>query len=319
MKILVTGGAGFIGSNLVEELLKDQRVALIKVIDDLSNGYYENIKPFIGNPKFEFIEDSICNYESLLVHTKDIDLISHQAALGSVPRSISNPLLTNEVNIGGTLNVLFAAVQNNVKRVILACSSSTYGDSIELPKREDRIGKPLSPYAVSKYAIELYADVFQKNYGLDFIGLRYFNVFGPNQNPNNPYAAVIPLFCKAFIENTPPQIFGDGKTSRDFTFVENVVNANILALFTERKDALNQIYNLACGEQTTLIEMVEYLTEISGKSLPAIFQDHRKGDVKHSLANISKIKTLLSYEPKIYFREGLEIAYNWYQNQPKNY
>jgi UDP-N-acetylglucosamine 4-epimerase len=317
MKILITGGAGFIGSNLVKSLLNDQRVSLVKVIDDLSNGYYENIEPFIGNPKFEFVKDTICNYESVLIHTKNIDLISHQAALGSVPRSISNPLLTNSVNIDGTLNMLYAAVQNNVKRVVLACSSSTYGDSIELPKKEDKIGKPLSPYAVSKYAIELYADVFHKTYGLDFIGLRYFNVFGPNQNANNPYAAVIPLFCKAFIENTPPTIFGDGKTSRDFTFVENVVNANILSLFTNDSVALNQVYNIACGEQTTLVEMIDYLNEITNNNLIPIFQEHRKGDVKHSLADISKIQSKLGYVPEVYFKEGLKLAYEWYLKSKK--
>jgi UDP-N-acetylglucosamine/UDP-N-acetylgalactosamine 4-epimerase len=312
-KIIVTGGAGFIGSNLVEALLKDARVSHVRVIDDLSNGYYKNIAEFEGDPKFEFIKEDICNYPAMLDLTKGYDLISHQAALGSVPRSIENPLRSNEVNVSGTLNILYAAVQNKIDRVVMACSSSTYGDSPALPKKEEIIGKPLSPYAITKYAIELYADVFNKTYGLDYVGLRYFNVFGPKQSPDNAYAAVIPLFCKAFIEGKAPVINGDGETSRDFTYVDNAVQANLLALFTERKEALNQIYNMACGEQTTLNQMVDLLNRISGADVKPVYGPERPGDVKHSKADINKIKDLLGYAPNVMFEEGLSRIYKWYK------
>ncbi|NMM48057.1 SDR family oxidoreductase [Marinigracilibium pacificum] len=311
-KIVVTGGAGFIGSNLVEALLNDERVSKVLVIDNLSNGYYENIEPFEDHPKFEFQKEDIRDYDKMVSLTKGYDAISHQAALGSVPRSIENPMLSNEVNVDGTINILHAAVTNGIDRVILACSSSTYGDSKALPKVEDKIGKPLSPYAVTKYAVELYADVFQKAYGLNYIGFRYFNVFGPKQNPDNPYAAVIPIFCKAFIEGRQPNINGDGLTSRDFTFVDNAVQANILGLFTEKKEALNQIYNMACGEQASLNEMVEMLREITGKEIQATYGPERPGDVKHSKADISKIIDGLGYKPEVKFREGLERVFNWY-------
>lgn len=312
-RVIVTGGAGFIGSNLTEKLLNDPRVEKVRVIDDLSNGYYSNIEEFEGHSKFEFAQADICDYDAILELTKGYDLISHQAALGSVPRSIKDPMRSNQVNVDGTVNVLFAAVQNKVSRVILACSSSTYGDSPDLPKKEERIGRPLSPYAITKFAIELYADVFKKTYGLDFVGLRYFNVFGPKQSPDNPYAAVIPLFCKAFIEGKQPVINGDGTHSRDFTYVDNAVQANMLGLFTDRADALNQVYNVACGEQTTINEMVEILQQVSGKNIKAIHGPERPGDVKHSKADISKIKKLLGYEPEMYFSEGLKKLYPLYQ------
>ena len=228
--ILVTGGAGFIGSNLVETLLADDRVGLVRVLDDLSNGYIENIHEFLGNPHFEFIQGDICDFDTCIKAMQGIHLVSHQAALGSVPRSIENPMRSTEVNILGTVNVLKACVDNQIERVILACSSSTYGDHPGLPKVEDQIGNPLSPYAVTKKCVEDFAQVFNKTYGLEYIGLRYFNVFGPKQNPNNPYAAVIPIFCKAIAEGKKPVINGDGNTSRDFTFVENAVNANIAFL-----------------------------------------------------------------------------------------
>ena len=312
-KIIVTGGAGFIGSNLVQALLEDDRVQSVRVIDDLSNGYKSNIAEFDGHAKFEFFHDDICNYNRMIELTEDFDAISHQAALGSVPRSIENPMLTTKVNIDGTVNILHAAVKNNVERVILACSSSTYGDSPELPKKEEVIGNPLSPYAITKFAIEQYAAVFKKTYDLNYIGLRYFNVFGPKQNPNNPYAAVIPIFCKAFIDGISPTINGDGFTSRDFTFVDNAVEANILALFSEDEKALNEIYNVACGEQTSLNEMVDYLQTISNQNISTSYGPERKGDVKHSKANISKIRTLLDYEPKITFEQGLKSVYHWYE------
>jgi UDP-N-acetylglucosamine 4-epimerase len=224
-------------------------------------------------------------------------------------------MLSNEVNVGGTVNILHAAVANGIDRVILACSSSTYGDSPDLPKKEERIGKPLSPYAVTKYAVELYADVFQRNYGLNYVGLRYFNVFGPKQSPDNPYAAVIPLFCKAFLEGKSPLINGDGLNSRDFTYVDNAVQANMLGLFTEDKTALNQVYNVACGEQTTLNELVKFLQQVSGNSLNAIHGPDRAGDVKHSKADISKISKALNYKPTVYFKGGLEKIYDWYHRR----
>jgi UDP-N-acetylglucosamine 4-epimerase len=312
-RIIVTGGAGFIGSNLTEKLLNDPRVAKVRVIDDLSNGYYANIEEFEGHAKFDFVQADICDYAAILELTKGYDLISHQAALGSVPRSIKDPMLTTRVNIDGTVNVLHAAVQNKINRVILACSSSTYGDSSELPKKEERIGRPLSPYAITKFAIELYAEVFKKTYGLDFVGLRYFNVFGPKQSPDNPYAAVIPLFCKAFLEDRQPVINGDGTHSRDFTYVDNAVQANMLALFSDKKEALNQVYNVACGEQTTLNHMIEVLQGVSGKKITSIHGPERPGDVKHSKADISKIKSLLGYSPTILFSDGLRNVYGWYQ------
>lgn len=315
MKLLITGGAGFIGSNLVEHFLDDDRISHVRVLDDLSNGYYENIREFESHPKFEFLKGDICSYQTCLDACDGIDKITHQAALGSVPRSIENPMRTTEVNILGTVNMMHAAVEKDVERVILACSSSTYGDSKELPKVEDRIGKPLSPYAVSKVSIEQYADVFSQTYGLNYVGLRYFNIFGRRQNPDNPYAAVIPIFCKAFIDGVAPTINGDGKTSRDFTYVDNAVQANDRALFTEKSKALNQIYNIACGDQATLNEMVEILEEVSGKSLDVNYGTERPGDVKHSLADISKAKELLDYKPTVLFRKGLEKAYNYYLNE----
>jgi UDP-N-acetylglucosamine 4-epimerase len=310
--ILITGGAGFIGSNLVAHFLNDKRVGLVRVLDDLSNGYYGNIEEFIDHPKFEFIEGDITNYQTCLDATKNIHKISHQAALGSVPRSIENPMRSTEVNILGTVNILYAAVANKVDRVILACSSSTYGDHPGLPKVEDTVGKPLSPYAVTKFSIEQMADVFSKTYGLNYVGLRYFNIFGPKQNPDNPYAAVIPIFCKAFIDGNPPTINGDGETSRDFTYVDNAVLANDLALFTENKAALNQIYNTACGDQMSLNDMIEMLKELTGKDIEPIYGPERPGDVKHSKADISKIKELLNYQPKLRFKEGLKRVYDWY-------
>jgi UDP-N-acetylglucosamine/UDP-N-acetylgalactosamine 4-epimerase len=313
-KVIVTGGAGFIGSNLTEALLKDTRVEKVKVIDDLSNGYYDNIREFEGHPKFEFLNADICDYDAMLEATKGFHLITHQAALGSVPRSIKDPMRSTRVNIDGTVNVLYAAVQNKIDRVILACSSSTYGDSPELPKKEERIGRPLSPYAITKFAIELYADVFFKTYGLNYVGLRYFNVFGPKQSPDNAYAAVIPLFCKAFLEDRQPLINGDGSHSRDFTYVDNAVQANMLALFTDRQEALNQVYNVACGEQTTLNEMVTYLQQASGKNIQAQYGPERKGDVKHSKADITKIQTLMGYKPEVLFRDGLSKVYAWYES-----
>lgn len=319
INLLVTGGAGFIGSNLVEKFLADDRTDLVRVVDDLSTGYYENILEFEGHPKFEFLKGDICDYSVCEKAMRGIHKVTHQAALGSVPRSIANPSRTNEVNVGGTVNILHAAKNAGVERVVLAFSSSTYGDSPELPKVEDRIGRPLSPYAVSKYAAELYAEVFARTYGLNFIGLRYFNIFGPRQNPDNPYAAVIPIFCRAFIEGSTPLINGDGTTSRDFTYVENALHANELALFTENKAALNQVYNVACGEQVSLNEMVEMLRQITGREIEVMYGPERPGDVKHSKADISRIRTMLGFEPKVRMQEGLKRVFNYYlEKHPAN-
>jgi UDP-N-acetylglucosamine 4-epimerase len=315
--LLITGGAGFIGSNLVSKYINDPRISLVRVVDDLSNGYYSNIQEFLGHPKFEFVKGDICNYDVCIEVTKGIDKITHQAALGSVPRSIANPMRSTEVNILGTVNVMHAAHLNGVDRVVLACSSSTYGDSKELPKVESRIGKPLSPYAVTKYAVEVFADVFHKTYNLNYVGLRYFNIFGPRQNPENPYAAVIPLFCKAFQQDINPVIFGDGETSRDFTYVANALHANDLALFTEDMSALNEVYNVACGDQISLNEMIAHLKEISGKEIDAVYKSERPGDVKHSKADISKISQKLGYKPLVSFREGLKNVFEWYEQQNK--
>jgi UDP-N-acetylglucosamine 4-epimerase len=312
--LLITGGAGFIGSNLVEHFLKDDRIGLVRVLDDLSNGYFENIQEFVGHPRFEFVQGDITQYDTCLAAMEGIQLVSHQAALGSVPRSIENPMRSTEVNILGTVNVLHAAVMHKVERVVLACSSSTYGDHPGLPKVEDHIGKPLSPYAVTKLSVEHFAEVFNRTYGLNYIGLRYFNIFGPKQNPNNPYAAVIPLFCKAFIEGKSPTIFGDGETSRDFTYVANAVLANELALFTTKATSLNKIYNTACGEQVSLNEMVRLLENISGKKVNIVYDFERIGDVKHSKADISKIAEELNYSPVINFKIGLSLVFDWYKN-----
>lgn len=305
---LITGGAGFIGSNLVEYLLK-YGAGKVRVLDNLSTGNLKNIEEFLTNTAFEFIEGDIRDLATCQKACQGIEYVAHQAALGSVPRSINDPITTNEVNINGFLNMLVASRDNKCKRFVYAASSSTYGDSKELPKVEDIIGKPLSPYAVTKYVNELYADVFSKTYGSETIGLRYFNVFGPRQDPNGAYAAVIPLFIKAIKEDKPATINGDGETSRDFTFVENAVQANIKALLTTNKEVINQVYNIACGERTTLNELWHYLLEISNKKIEPIYKFERKGDVRHSLANIEKAKLLLNYNPSITIREGLQITF----------
>lgn len=310
--ILITGGAGFIGSNLVEALLQDERVGLVRVLDNLATGFEHNIAEFFHHERFEFIRGDIRNIDTCLKATEGIHLITHQAALGSVPRSINDPLTSNEVNITGTLNIFQAAVKNGIKRVIFAASSSTYGDSEALPKVEPNIGKPLSPYAVTKYVNELYADVFSKTYDFEFIGLRYFNVFGPKQDPGGAYAAVIPLFMKAAIENKPPFINGDGSYSRDFTYVANAVQANIRALFTDKPEAVNQIYNVALGERTTLLELWQAIKDITGTSTEAEHRDNRVGDIPHSLADISKARQLLGYDPKVKVKQGLALAFDWY-------
>lgn len=311
--ILVTGGAGFIGSNLVKALLNDERVDKVRVLDNLATGFERNIAEFYNNEQFEFIQGDICDIKICLKATEGIDLISHQAALGSVPRSIKDPLTSNAVNITGTLNVFQAAVQNEVKRIVFAASSSTYGDSEGLPKVEHTIGRPLSPYAVTKFVNELYADVFARTYNFEFIGLRYFNVFGPKQDPNGAYAAVIPLFMKAALNNKSPYINGDGSYSRDFTYVDNAVQANIQSLFIENPNAINQIYNVAFGERTTLNELWSYIKNLTRTSATAIRRENRVGDIPHSLADISKAAKLLNYKPSFDVKLGLQEAFQWYQ------
>ncbi len=313
MRIVVTGGAGFIGSNLVGHLLNHPEVEAVRVLDNLATGGLKNISVFESNPKFEFLQGDIRDYQTCLQAVEGMDMVSHQAALGSVPRSINDPLTTNEVNITGTLNVFTAAKEKGVKRVVYAASSSTYGDHPGLPKVEDKTGNPLSPYAVTKLVNELYAKVYAGVYGLELIGLRYFNVFGPNQNPQGPYAAVIPLFIQAVLNNEPPLINGDGEHSRDFTFVANAVQANERALFTKNREAVNQVYNIAFGERTTLNEVFEMIKQVAGSDLAPQYGPERKGDVRHSLADISKAKSLLGYDPSFSVKEGLRIAFEWYR------
>ena len=311
--ILVTGGAGFIGSNLVASLLSDDRVELVKVVDNLSNGFRHNIEEFTDRKDFEFVEGDITDYDTCLKTCKGIDLVSHQAALGSVPRSIKDPITTDRVNIGGTLNMFEAVRSCGIQRIVFAASSSTYGDSEGLPKIEHVIGKPLSPYAITKYVNELYADVFARTYDdFEYIGLRYFNVFGPKQDPNGAYAAVIPLFMKAAVDGTAPTINGDGSYSRDFTYVDNAVQANMKALFSSDDSAVNQIYNVACGERTTLNELWKHIQEASGNSNQAIYGPNRVGDIPHSLASIEKAKMRLEYKPEIQVKEGLKKTYEWF-------
>lgn len=305
---LITGGAGFIGSNLVEYLLKNG-AGKVRVLDNFSTGFMENIAEFKDNPAFELIEGDIRDFETCKKAVEGIDYVSHQAALGSVPRSINDPLTTNDVNISGFLNVLCAVKDSgSVKRFVYAASSSTYGDSKELPKVEDRIGNPLSPYAVTKYVNELYADVFARTYGMEIIGLRYFNVFGPKQSPKGEYAAVIPLFITAAMEGKPAMMNGDGEQSRDFTFVENVVQINIKSFFTEEAGAVNQVYNVACGGQTSLNQLWEEITGIYGLQLSPVYRENRAGDIKHSNANIDKAGNLLGYEVSVDFKAGIRIT-----------
>jgi len=305
---LITGGAGFIGSNLVEYLLK-YGAKKVRVLDNLSNGYYKNIEEFENNPAFEFIEGDIRDLETCKKAMEGIDFVSHQAALGSVPRSIENPITTNDVNVSGFLNMLVAQKESvSVKRLVYAASSSTYGDSKSLPKVEDNIGKPLSPYAVTKLVNELYADVFYKTYNSKIIGLRYFNIFGPKQSPNGAYAAVIPLFMQSLKDNLAPIIHGDGGQTRDFTYIENAVQANIRAFFAEEK-AVNNVYNIAFGERISLNSLWKDLNDISKSNLKANYGDPRKGDVRDSLADISKAKNLLGYNPIFSVKDGMEITW----------
>lgn len=310
---LITGGAGFIGSNLVEYLLK-YNAKRVRVLDDFSNGYKENLKEFKNNPSFELIEGDIRDLQTCKDAMVGIDYVSHQAALGSVPRSINDPATTNEVNITGFLNMMIALKESKtVKRIVYAASSSTYGDSKELPKVEANIGKPLSPYAVTKYVNEIYADVFATTYNTDTIGLRYFNIFGPKQSPNGAYAAVIPLFMDALQNNEPSNINGDGEQTRDFTFVENAVQANIKGFFAS-KEAGNEVYNIACGERISVNYLWDTLSKAADKTIEPIYGPSRQGDVRDSLADISKANKLLGYNPEYTVGEGLDITWNYFKN-----
>lgn len=314
--VLVTGGAGFIGSNLVETLLaQDNKVVCL---DNFSTGKRVNIEPFLSHPNFTLIEGDIRNLEDCKKAVEGKDIVLHQAALGSVPRSIKDPITSNDVNVGGFVNMLIAARDAGVKRFVYAASSSTYGDSKTLPKVEDEIGKPLSPYAITKYVNELYADVFARLYGMQIIGLRYFNVFGRRQDPNGAYAAVIPKFVSMLIQKESPVINGDGSFSRDFTYIANVVQANQLAATVENDVAINTVYNVAYGERTTLNELVEWLKEFLADfdkdiaQVEVVYGPERAGDVPHSLASIAKGKSLLGYDPKYSIKQGLKEAIAWY-------
>ena len=305
---LVTGGAGFIGSHIVEYLLK-KGAASVKVLDNFSTGASENLIQFKSFKALEIIEGDIRDLNTCKNAMKEVEYVLHQAALGSVPRSINDPIKTNEVNVTGFLNVLVAARDSGIKRMIYAASSSTYGDNPDLPKVEENIGSPLSPYACSKYINELYASVFSKTYGFHTFGLRYFNVFGPRQNPNGPYAAVIPLFIKAALENQAASINGDGETGRDFTFVENVVQANIRALFAPIEK--HEVVNVACGAMTTLNDLWKMISQNLGVNIEAIHVPQRVGDIKHSLASIKKASRLFGYEPSVSMQDGLKETIEW--------
>lgn len=317
-KILVTGGAGFIGSNLCEHLLINGYT--VRCLDNFVTGKWQNIVPLIERfpNTFEVQVGDIRNLDDCRKATEDVEYVFHEAALGSVPRSINDPITTNDVNIGGFLNMLVASRDAKVKRFIFAASSSTYGDSKSLPKVEDVIGKPLSPYAITKYVDELYADVFARTYGTEYIGLRYFNVFGRRQDPHGAYAAVIPLFVKKFLNHEAPNINGDGEYSRDFTYIDNVIQMNMLAMTTTNPEAVNQIYNTAFGERTTLNQLVDFLQEFLGAKDNKILDikpthgPNRAGDIPHSLACIEKAKRLMGYSPIYSMRDGLKEAVDWY-------
>jgi len=312
---LITGGAGFVGSNIVEYLIAFG-AGKVRVLDNLSEGKLQNIEPFLNLPNFEFINGDISNSETCRKACEGIDYISHQAALGSVPRSLETPLRTNEANVTGFLNMLTAAKDAKVKRFVYASSSSVYGDSLNLPKVEEHIGAPLSPYAASKHVNEIYAGVYALNYGIEVVGLRYFNIFGPNQKPDGPYAAVIPLFMDALLKGKSPFINGDGEQSRDFTFVENAVQANIRGMFSQVPGATNRVYNIAFGERTTINQLYFDLKDLVGSDINPTYREPRKGDVQDSLADISKAKAYLQYDPQVSIKDGLEITLKWFE---KNY
>jgi UDP-N-acetylglucosamine 4-epimerase len=310
---LITGGAGFIGSHLVEYLIK-HNAKKVRILDNLSTGDLRNIRDFLERSNVEFIEGDIRNFDTCQAAVAGIDYVSHQAALGSVPRSINDPQTTNDVNIGGFLNMLIASKEANIKSFVYAASSSTYGDSAELPKQEQRIGNPLSPYAVTKYVNELYGQVFSRTYNFHSIGLRYFNVFGPRQNPDGPYAAVIPLFISEMLKSRSPVINGDGDHSRDFTFVSNVVQANIKAMLKQEIDS-HIVINIAFGSQISLLNLVEAINSNLGRNIQPKFGEVRKGDVKHSRADITLAKTVIDYYPEIDFNQGIATTISYFRKE----
>jgi len=320
LSILVTGGAGFIGSNIVEYLLHNN-VKFVRILDNLSTGDIKNIEHLLNKQsKLEFMLGDITNLETCRKAMVDIDVICHQAAIGSVPRSIDEPLFSHDSNVNGFLNILVAAKENNIKRVVYASSSAVYGDSESLPKVEHIIGNPLSPYAVNKLADELYARVFYKCYGMETIGLRYFNVFGPKQNPNGCYAAVIPKFISSVLHNVAPTINGDGSYSRDFTYVDNVIFANVLAMTMNTtdessKDAYGQVFNIGNGGRITILEIYNVIKQTLNSTLEPIFGPQRDGDIPHSNANIDKATTILGYEPIVSFNEGIKGTIIYYKNR----
>lgn len=312
-QFLVTGGAGFIGSNLVSYLLSNG-AKKVNVLDNLSTGNKDNLKEHESNSALQFILGDITDYNTCLEACKDIDGIFHNAALGSVSRSMQDPMATNQANVSGFVNVLFAAKNQGVKRVVYASSSSVYGDDKSIEKQEHITGNLLSPYAVSKKTDELYADVFSRSYDMEIIGLRYFNVYGPKQNPNGAYAAVIPIFISNLLKGNIPSIFGDGTTSRDFTFINNVVYANVLAFSVTNPQSINQVYNVAYGASTSLNQLFDLIKTNLDSSLVPEYKAERKGDIKNSLANISKSKQLLGYEPLVDLETGLKLTIDWYKN-----
>jgi UDP-N-acetylglucosamine 4-epimerase len=319
--ILVTGGAGFIGSNLCEYFLaKEYKVICL---DNFATGHKHNLKAFINDTNFHLIEGDIRNLEDCQNAVQGVDYVLHQAALGSVPRSLNDPITTNDVNVSGFLNMLVASRDAKVKRFVYAASSSTYGDSAGLPKVEEVIGKPLSPYAITKYVNELYAEIFSRTYGLETIGLRYFNVFGRKQDPNGAYAAVIPKFVMQLMQLESPKINGDGNYSRDFTYIDNVIQMNELAITTTNSEAINTVYNTACGDRNTLNNLVDYLKKFLSQYDPKIanvvveYGPNRAGDIPHSLASIEKAKTLLGYNPQFSMEEGLKESVKWYWDNLK--
>jgi len=312
-QFLVTGGAGFIGSHLVSYLLNNG-AKQVKVLDNLSTGSKANLKEHELNPNFMLIIGDITDYQTCFEACKDIDGVFHNAALGSVSRSMQDPMATNQANVSGFVNVLFAAKNQNVKRVVYASSSSVYGDDQSQEKQEHVTGKLLSPYAVSKKTDELYAEVFARSYDMEIIGLRYFNVYGPKQNPHGQYAAVIPIFISSLLKTATPFIFGDGTTSRDFTFIDNVVYANVLAFSTLKPDAINQVYNVAYGSSTSLNQLFHIIKTNLGSIISPEYKPERKGDIKNSLANIDKIKRLLGYEPLIDLDQGIALTIDWYKS-----
>jgi UDP-N-acetylglucosamine/UDP-N-acetylgalactosamine 4-epimerase len=313
LRVLLTGGAGFIGSNIAQYLLRDPDVESLVILDNFSSGSKANIQQHLNNPKLKLVEGDITSMQTCVDSMKGCNVICHQAALGSVPRSFENPIKTNSVNVDGFLNILQSAVELNINKLVFASSSSVYGDSKVFPKSEEKIGTPLSPYAVSKLINELYATVFARNFGMDLIGLRYFNVFGPRQNPAGDYAAVIPLFIKAALTGISPIIYGDGTTSRDFTFVDNIVNANVSAMKNISAFGEFRVYNVGCGREITLNELWSMICDLTMTSKRPIYKSFRPGDVKRSIADISKIKSELNFNNIVNIEEGISKTIDWYK------